>query len=92
MNVLNSTALYLAWSAPPFEDRNGVITGYTVNITLLAFSSLSTRTTVAAGIVSLTVNNLSPFSVYTVTIAVINTAGLGPFSPAISVLTDEDCK
>ena len=89
VSVINSTALQLVWIPPPSEDRNGVITGYTVNVTL-GSSSQAAQTVVPADSVSLTVSNLRSYRLYTVTIAVTNTVGSGPFSSPFTALTDED--
>ena len=68
-----------------------MITGYTVNVTL-GSSSQAAQTVVPADSVSLTVSNLRSYRLYTVTIAVTNTVGSGPFSSPITALTDEDGK
>lgn len=38
---------------------------------------------------TITVQNLEPYSTYSVSIAAINAAGIGPYSIPIEVLTDE---
>ena len=83
------STVILEWDPPLQEDRNGVITGYLVNITEVEsgkefqFSS-STN--------SLSIDSLTPFTTYTCVIAATTIVGHGPYSNTIVVLTPEDGK
>ena len=86
---MSSRSVSLTWDPPHFEDRNGVITGYTINITSLetmeSFELLSASN-------NLTADLLTPFSTYSFKIAGQTVIGVGIFSTAITVMTPEDGK
>ena len=58
-------------------DRNGEITGYTVEVTL---DGMVVATENVNDGRSGTVSGLTPATEYTVTVAAVNNAGTGPFS------------
>ena len=65
-------------------DRNGEITGYTVEV------SLSGMVVVTENVNSArrgTVSGLTPSTEYTVTVAAANSVGSGPFSGGIAITT-----
>ena len=69
-----------------FEQRNGIITGYQIVI-MAADSGASWQLNFTG--TTITVHDLEPYSTYTISIAAINAAGIGPNSIPIEVLTDE---
>lgn len=85
-SATSSRSVFLTWDSPRFEDQNGVITGYTINITFLetmeSFELLSTSN-------NLTADSLTPFSMYIFKIAGQTVIGVGNFSTAITVMTPE---
>ena len=60
-------------------DRNGEITGYTVNATLSGMA-VATENVNYGSAREGTVSGLTPSTEYTVTVAAVNSAGTGPFS------------
>ena len=75
----------LSWSAPRPEHRNGVITGYVINVTLEDTGvsyQLTSQTT------QLTVESLVPNGLYAFAVAAQTSLGTGPFSMTIMQRTD----
>jgi len=72
-----------------FEDQNGIITGYTINVTVVEtmeyFELFSSSN-------NLTIGSLRPFSTYVFKIAAETVVGVGTFSAVIMVNTPEDGK
>ena len=66
-------------------DRNGEITGYTVNAALSGMV-VATENVNGGSARRATVSGLTPSTQYTVTVAAVNSAGTGPFS-GISIET-----
>jgi len=86
---ITSRSLNATWEPPLPANRNGVITGYRLNVTVIQDSTTiqlfsSTR--------SLIVNSLEPFTAYTIAVAAQTTVATGPYSKALSVMTTEDGK
>ena len=75
------------WEPPSPEDQNGLIVGYTINITDLEtgerYQHLSTST-------NITIGSLTPFTTYICIIAARTNIGIGPFSTVVTVQTLED--
>lgn len=74
------------WEPPPIDQQNGVIIGYTVNVTEIGGQLLSFDTTDEI----LSINGLSPHTLYEIVISARTSSGAGPFSPIISVQTHEE--
>ena len=66
-------------------DRNGEITGYTVNATLSGMV-VATENVNGGSARRATVSGLTPATDYLVLVAAVNSAGTGPFS-GISITT-----
>ena len=85
---VNSETISLSWDQPPFDQQNGLIRQYLVNVTELdtgiSFLQMSTNT-------EFTAYSLHPYYSYRFTIAAV-TVGVGPYSIPITVQTDEDGK
>ena len=60
-------------------DRNGEITGYTVEVTLSGMV-VATENVNGGSARRGTVSGLTPSTEYTVTVAAVNSVGSGPFS------------
>ena len=60
-------------------DRNGEITGYTVDV-ILSGMVVRTENVNDGSAREGTVSGLTPSTEYTVTVAAVNSAGTGPFS------------
>ena len=83
---VTSTTIHFSWELPLSEDQNGVITGYTLNVTSLETGEskqIFTKSTVYA------LYSVSPYTLYTAAIAAQTNAGIGPFSAVTPVLTLE---
>ena len=85
--ALSSRSILLAWDAPPIEGQNGIITGYTVNITLLVTREVSTMFTESH---NLTLYSLRPFTTYGFLVSAQTVAGRGPTTHLLSVTTHEE--
>ena len=72
----------------PCIDRNGDITGYSVQYT----GGGSTQTMAVSGDSSggmVTISGLSPITLYTVTVVAVNSAGTGVYSSPVMVTTPD---
>ncbi|CAO1323968.1 unnamed protein product [Diamesa serratosioi] len=86
--LLNSSSVYVKWSAPRLEAQNGVLLNYLVIVRGVNIyeniSKVLTNITINAATSSLMLANLTEGVTYTVSVAAANNAGLGPFSkPAV---------
>ena len=83
----SSQSIILVWEPPSPEDQNGLIVGYTINVTDLEtgerYQHLSTST-------NITIGSLTPFTTYICIIAARTNIGIGPFSTVVTVQTMED--
>lgn len=74
------------WQAPDLADQNGIIIGYAINVTQVG-SGQSYQVTSNTN--TLYLDSLLPFTTYTCRIAAMTSVGVGPYSIAVSFLTDE---
>ena len=81
----SSTELTLSWSLPPEEGRNGLITGYSINITNNATGEVEIH---SITVTRLSVPSLSPYTTYICSVAAQTSVGLGPYV-SIAVTTNE---
>lgn len=74
------------WQAPDLEDQNGIIAGYSINLILVStgqsIQMMSTTT-------NLFLDDLQPFTTYTFRVAAMTSVGVGPYSIATSIMTEE---
>lgn len=77
------------WVAPDIADQNGIITGYLINVTLVSTGRSFQMTSTTP---NLFLNSLQPFTTYTCRVAAMTNVGVGPYSMAISFLTNENGK
>ena len=85
---INSTTITLSWSAPRFEDHNGAIRHYIVNVTEHETGSKFGTVTTQMGI---TFSSLHPYYTYVCTVYAV-TIGAGPGAVPVNVTTMEDSK
>ena len=84
---MGSREIQLVWDPPSLEDWNGIITFYTIQITVLNsgeelfFNSTS---------INFIVSSLSPYTEYLCTVAAGTSVGIGAFSEMIVVQTAEE--
>ena len=82
--------IFLSWDPPLFEEQNGVITGYTVNVTnlrreeTLQFAVMDSQ--------NLSIGSLLPHTTYACIVAACTIVGAGPFSQQFLVRTLETSK
>ncbi|EDO39996.1 predicted protein, partial [Nematostella vectensis] len=85
----SSTSLTVQWSRIPPGLTRGVLLGYRVTYTQYDSGATYTRDT-AAGVTRMTLTSLTPYMVYTVSVAGFTSKGTGPESYNITLSTDED--
>ena len=89
IRAVSSRMSTLSWDPPNYEDRNGVIIGYVINVTntrrneTLQYTSNTT---------ALTLSTLSPYTTYYCIVAARTSVGTGPFSAVITLRTLQDGK
>ncbi len=83
-----SRSISVTWQSIDCIERNGEITGYEVE-----FQRVDGTATTDGQVVGriFTVSGLRPFTNYTFRVQGDNSAGMGPFTNAITICTDEDC-
>lgn len=86
---VSSERIMLTWDPPLLQNRNGIITGYTINVTNLDTGEISQIVTSNR---NLTLDSLTPFTTYTFIIAARTSVGAGPFSTELTIITLEDGK
>ncbi|XP_065842659.1 uncharacterized protein [Oscarella lobularis] len=77
---ITSTTFSVTWSPPAEDKRNGILTGYRININ-------SNKTTVNTDPTFWTAENLNPASHYVVSVEAGTSKGFGPSSAEITVTT-----
>ena len=86
---MSSRMSTLSWDPPNYEDRNGVIIGYVINVTNTRRSETLQYT---SNTTALTLSTLSPYTTYHYIVAAQTSVGTGPFSAVITLLTPQDGK
>lgn len=87
--ALSSVSILLMWDPPALQHRNGIITGYVMNITALSTGEILQVFTSDG---NYTVDSLKPFTAYSFIIAASTSVGIGPFSTDLTIQTLEDGK
>ena len=85
---VTSTSFVLFWTAPPFEDHNGLLRHYVVSCTEQQSGSVLQWFTVNSTSERL-VDSLHPFYNYSCVVAAV-TVSEGPFSSSVTVVTAQD--
>jgi len=83
----NSTSVTIYWHPPPFEFRNGIITGYTISLTTVGSGDVSEH---SSSTDTITLGSLHPFTAYAFAVAARTSVGTGPYTTDSTVLTLED--
>lgn len=89
VDQVTSGSVSLHWSPPQVQFQNGIITGYLVNLTALGTPEIIQVSSITTRIV---IQSLRPFITYVCVVAAETGAGIGPFSTAITVQTNESSK
>ncbi len=79
-----ATSISLSWYPPPVDDRNGIISQYSVRYTSVYYSTERLMNTTDTSVVLM---DLEEFEEYEVSIAAATVEGVGPYSMAILVTT-----
>ncbi len=88
--MASSTSIFLQWGTVEHEDQNGVITGYIITATETG-SGQSVGSWTSESI-NFTLTSLKPYTVYSLSVSALNSAGLGPSSAPSTAQTLEDGK
>ena len=90
VTAVTASSITVQWEEVLCLNRNGEITGYTVQAVR---NGVVERTTNVSGTTrEATISGLSPSTWYTVHVAAVNGAGTGPYSTGISIRTSGKCK
>ena len=87
----NSKILIVTWEPVPVDHRRGVILGYHVMYAAQSNGNQQ-QLTVNAPSLSVGLQNLETYTLYSITVAAFNAAGQGPLSVAIVVRSPEGGK
>ena len=87
--AVSSTSVSHTWKPLAPQDQNGIITGYVLNVMSLR-SKESFEISVLNSTLQTSVDALTPYSTYIISIAATTSVGIGPFSPVTTVNTPED--
>ncbi|ERL87030.1 hypothetical protein D910_04432, partial [Dendroctonus ponderosae] len=79
----NNTAGWVRWSPPPPQHCNGIITGYKIQIK----GGVTRTITMNATTTSILISNLTTGNPYSARVAATTSAGQGPFSASVPLLT-----
>ena len=83
-NTSSPRSVVLKWEPPPPEDKNGLIVAYYLNITKLGSNVVQQFTT---SNISITINNLKPYTYYSCIVSAATNAGISPYSKIFAFLT-----
>ena len=96
MNAVNisSTAIRVTWEEVPAIDRNGIITQYEVEYNQSTFSgaTMYNTTTVDSSTLMVDLTGLEEYVEYSIRVRAYTSAGAGPYSDIMNVITSEDGK
>ena len=84
--AVDSSTIFLSWSAPPIDQQNGIIRHYVISLleretgSILSYTSSNT---------TITISRLHPDYRYQIEISAV-TVGMGPSSLPVTLLLPED--
>ena len=84
--IINSTAISLSWGEVNCTERNGAITGYSVQYSIVG-GMQSTTLNVTGDVTSTVIGRLTKLTYYLVSVAAINSNGIGLYSSQQEVYT-----
>ena len=82
--IINSTGISLSWGEVNCTERNGVITGYSVQYSIIG-GIQSTAVNVTGDITSTVIDGLTELMTYTVSVTAINSNGVGTYSNQFNI-------
>ena len=77
--IINSTAISLSWGEVNCTERNGAITGYSVQYSIVG-GMQSTTVNVTGDVTITVIDGLITCTQYSIKVAAINSNGVGPYS------------
>ena len=80
--------MLLVWRPPAFDQQNGIITTYFINVTEVE-TGMSYQLMVA-GVTQLLIDTLHPYYVYNIFMSAATVVGEGPYSQVFTIQTLED--
>ena len=89
--VENSTSITVQWGEVPCIDRNGVITGYSVQYGVVGSGNTQTLPVDGAAATQTTITGLTPSTTYSISVAGVNDQLIGIYSSAVNELTEGVC-
>jgi roundabout axon guidance receptor 2 len=94
--LLNTSTVYVKWKSPPTKHHNGILTAYNVIVRGVNIyeniSKVLTNLTIDATRSSIMLANLTEGVTYTVSVASMTGAGLGPYGAPIIMRLDPTTK
>ena len=84
--IINSTAISLSWGEVNCTERNGAITGYSVQYSIVG-GIQSTTVNVTGDVTSTVISGLTELTYYLISIAAVNNIGVGSYSDDQTVFT-----
>ena len=84
-----TSSITVQWGAVNCTDRNGDITGYSVQYGVQGSGSTQTRDVSGGSVTEATISSLMPSTTYSIQVAAVNSAGIGVYSdPPVIVETE----
>ena len=88
---ISPTQVNVTWGDVPLTDQNGIIITYEVEyIPLENFDGAIGKNTSNVSALSVTLMRLQEYVNYTISVRAYTSAGAGPYSDPVTVLTNED--
>ena len=85
-DTITSNSITVKWGEVECLCRNGIITGYTVEV--LRNGAVERTVEVGGDVLEATVTGLTPSTMYGVQVAAVNSIGTGPFNGTIYFQTE----
>ena len=79
---INATAVSFSWQTLKRNDTNGDLVAFAVKLVRLDTSTEIQRN-ISSSLQSFIANGLKPYANYSITIAAVNRAGVGPYSTSV---------
>ena len=90
-NIMSPTLLRISWNSPPYEQTNGIIRHYRVQICNVTYEQSDCKEQYTTGVAYYLNIRLHPYYSYMLTVAAY-TVGYGPYSSVTSIQMPEDGK
>ena len=84
VSEVTSSSITVQWGPVDCADRNGDITGYSVQYGEVGSGSTQTMPVSGGSATEATISGLMPFTTYSIQVAAETSVGTGPYSDAIT--------